>query len=389
MPFFAVYALLFADAGATDRQISLLFVVWSVVAIVAEIPSGAWADLVSRRRLLILAALLYAACFAVWVLVPTLWGFALGFVLWAVSGALSSGTFVAFAYDELAAVGRQALFGRVVAWGASLALLAVTLATLTAAPLLAVGGYPLVGWASVTVCLLQVALVVSMPESPRRVAAADVDDVDDRTAPPDLPRPPAGAGWWRQWWATMRAGVAQAHQDRVLRGGVLASAVLMGLAAFDEYFGLLLRGQGVATTMIPVLLTAVAAAQAVGALLAERAQTWPGPLVGWLVAGAGIAMAAGAFTRHPVGVVGVAAGFGLLTLLLVVSQIRLQHITPSHLRATVTSVSNVLAEVLAVGVFVVFALGADLGVGPLVGVLCLGLVLLAPAVAHWLPDARQ
>lgn len=110
------------------------------------------------------------------------------------------------------------------------------------------------------------------------------------------------------------------------------------------------------------------------------------PVVGWALAGAGIAMAAGVFAGHPVGVVGVAAGFGLLTLLIVVSEIRLQHITPGQLRATVTSVSNVLAELLAVGVFVVFVLTAGLGVGVLVGVL---LVLLAPAIARWLPDARQ
>jgi hypothetical protein len=36
-----VYALLFADSGLTTAEISSLFVIWSVVAFTAEIPSGA------------------------------------------------------------------------------------------------------------------------------------------------------------------------------------------------------------------------------------------------------------------------------------------------------------------------------------------------------------
>ena len=178
-----------------------------------------------------------------------------------------------------------------------------------------------------------------------------------------------------------------ARTDRVLRGGVLASALLLGLLAFDEYFGLLLRGQGVATRDVPLLLTVIAAAQACGALLAERAQHWPRPVLGALLAGAGVAMAVGALLPHPVGVVGVAAGYGTLALLVVVAEIRLQEVAPDALRATVTSVANLLAELLAVGIYAVFALGAGAGVGVLIGALSVGLVLLAVPLARWLPIA--
>ena len=51
---YPVYALLFADAGVSAGQISSLFVIWSVTVFVLEIPSGAWADAYSRRRLLAL-----------------------------------------------------------------------------------------------------------------------------------------------------------------------------------------------------------------------------------------------------------------------------------------------------------------------------------------------
>src|SRR4051794_19086871 len=61
------YALLFVDTGLSTAEISSLLVIWSVTAIVTEVPSGVWADVVSRRRLLALAPLLAAAGFALWV----------------------------------------------------------------------------------------------------------------------------------------------------------------------------------------------------------------------------------------------------------------------------------------------------------------------------------
>ncbi len=41
VPLYPLYALLFADTGLSDAEISALFVIWSVVGIAAEVPS-AW-----------------------------------------------------------------------------------------------------------------------------------------------------------------------------------------------------------------------------------------------------------------------------------------------------------------------------------------------------------
>ncbi len=88
---YPVYALLFADAGLSTAQVSALFAVWSVVGFALELPSGALADATSRRALLVVAQLLTAAAFAVWVLEPSFAAFAAGFVLWGTAGALQSG----------------------------------------------------------------------------------------------------------------------------------------------------------------------------------------------------------------------------------------------------------------------------------------------------------
>lgn len=92
---YAVYALLFADRGLSGAQVSSLFIIWSLTSFLFEVPSGAWADTVDRRLLLVISAGSYAVAFSAWMLVPTYLGFATGFVLWGLSSAIMSGTFEA------------------------------------------------------------------------------------------------------------------------------------------------------------------------------------------------------------------------------------------------------------------------------------------------------
>jgi hypothetical protein len=44
VPLYPLYAVIFADHGLSGGQISSLFVLWSAVVFLLEIPSGAWAD---------------------------------------------------------------------------------------------------------------------------------------------------------------------------------------------------------------------------------------------------------------------------------------------------------------------------------------------------------
>ncbi len=88
---YAVYALLFRNNGLTSAAISSLFIIWSLTAFAAEVPSGAWADTVSRRGLLVRSSLLNALGFSLWIVAPTYGAFTAGFVLWGLSEALMSG----------------------------------------------------------------------------------------------------------------------------------------------------------------------------------------------------------------------------------------------------------------------------------------------------------
>ena len=106
-------------------------------------PSGAWADTYSRRKLLVLGALLSGLGYAAWITLPSFTGFALGFVLWGTSSALISGTFEAFVYDELAARDRTDRYASLLGRARSASFVMNLAATALATPLFNLGGYTL------------------------------------------------------------------------------------------------------------------------------------------------------------------------------------------------------------------------------------------------------
>ncbi|MDW8811071.1 MFS transporter, partial [Streptomyces scabiei] len=248
---YPVYALLFSDAGLSLWQISSLFALWSITAIVLEVPSGAWADTVSRRMLLWLGPLLTAVGFTLWVAVPSYGAFAAGFVLWGVRGALGSGALEALVYDELDRLGEADRYARVIGRAQAVGMVAVMLAMGLAGPVLDLGGHPAVGAASVLVCVLTSVVATRLPEH-RTAVAGDGDRVSTLT--------------------TLRTGLAQARRDRSVRGALLlVPAVGAGWGALDEYTPLLVRDTGVAEATVPYLLLVI----------------WVGPAVGSLLTGAG------------------------------------------------------------------------------------------------------
>lgn len=365
VPLYGAYALLFADAGLDTGAISALFVLWSLTTIVLEVPSGALADRVSRRQLLALAGLLRAAGFGLWVAAPSWPAFAAGFVLWGAADSLSSGAFEALLYDALvelrAAAGYSALLGRVTA----AELLGVVAGTALAAPLLAAGGYRLVGAVSVAACIGQAGLALTLPEPARAAATGG-------------------------YLGTLRAGLAEVTRHRPVRRAVLLTGGLAGLTAIDEYLPLLLRDAGVAVTVVPLWVAALPLAAAAGAALAGwRVLARPVVLALALGAGAVLVAAAGPI-GSPAGMSAVLCWYGLVQLGQVAAAARLQDNIAGPARATVTSVAALGGELAAIGCFVV--VGALWGLLPPVGLLLVVVViptvLVAAVLPRWMAPVR-
>ncbi|MDV7243024.1 MULTISPECIES: MFS transporter [Rhodococcus] len=377
IPLFGLYDLLFADHGLSVGQISSLLVIWSVVSFVAEVPSGAWADTVSRRGLLVFASALYTAGFTVWVVAPSYAGFAAGFVLWGISGAIQSGTFEALLYDELASQGKSESFARLLGYANSGAMASNLVATLTAAPLFVLGGYTLVGWASVAATVVHGGFALLLPAAPR---AADADETREVAG---------GRGLLSRYAGMLRAGVGEVSHDTVLRRGVVLSSVLVGFLAFDEYFGLLARDGGTATAAVPLLVAITVAGQVVGTAVAGRTASMRAVTMSRVVAVGAVLLCAGALLGGVAGFAAIGVGYGILGNAMIVSEARVQDAITGPARATVTSVSGLFGEITALLIYVGFAVGSTwFSVTTLVAALAVPVLLSAVLVRRWLPPVR-
>ncbi|MBE2999492.1 MFS transporter [Nocardiopsis sp. HNM0947] len=342
---YPVYALLFERSGLSVSQISSLFVIWSLTAVVLAVPCGALADLVPRRHLLALAPLLTGTGFALWLLAPSYPAFAAGFVLWGAGGALASGALEALVHTELDHRGAADHYARVMGITRALGVASVGAAALLAVPAMALGGYTAVGTASIAVCLLGALAGLALPEHRTTTPAHTHDEPEPGYA------------------ATLRSGLHEARTSRPVRHALILLVVATAFwESLEEYIPLLASDAGVPAAQVPAVLLVVWAFVTTGGLLAARAALWPRPVLGLALLTATLAAAAGAHLGTWAGWVLLGAGFALYQMLAVVADARLQQTITGRARATVTSLAGLGTEAVAIAVFATYA-GLSTGLG--------------------------
>ncbi|RZU75639.1 MFS transporter [Micromonospora kangleipakensis] len=381
---YPVYVLLFSDNGLSVGQISSLFVIWSATGIVLEVPSGAWADAVSRRLLLVLAPLLPAAGFACWVLAPSYPAFAVGFLLWGAGGALRSGALEALVFTELDRLGATDRYARLMGRAHTAGVLGAAGSGALAGPVLAVGGYPAVGAASILACLLAAAAATRLPEHrpgrPVEPAAVPGPATAERRDQPD-------GGDELGWLATLRVGLAEARADRTVRAAVLlVPAVTAIWGGLDEYTALLARETGVADATVPLLLLLLWAGMTAGGLLAPAGERLTIRGYAGLLVLAASALAVGALVGSPVGFLPLAVAFAAFQLATVLADVRLQARITGPGRATVASVAGMATDLTIVAFYGGYAVVAGAAGNGIAFALA---ALPYLAVAGWLVGSRS
>ncbi len=119
--YYPVMAVLFLDLGLTLDQFVLLNLIWAATIFLFEVPSGAVADTIGRRPLLITAAALMVLEMLCLLLAPRhggslLFGLCiLNRILSGLSEACASGADEALAYDSLDEAGREDAWDRILA----------------------------------------------------------------------------------------------------------------------------------------------------------------------------------------------------------------------------------------------------------------------------------
>jgi hypothetical protein len=309
---------------------------------VLEVPSGVWADAVSRRVLLAVAPCLGAAGFGLWTVAPSYPAFAAGFVLWGMQGALQSGALEALVYEELDRAGAAPRFADVIGRATATGTVASAAAIGLAGPVHAAGGFAAVGAASVLACLAAAAVGAGLPE--HRQAGGDRASSDDDA---------------RGMGVLLREGVALVRIDRRVRAALLlVPAVWAVWGALDEYAPLLAVEAGADVAAVPWLVLVVYVGVAAGGLLGGPASRLGPRGLAAALAGAAVALAAGALLGIPWGFLCLGVAFCGFQAVSVVAEARLQDAITGPARATVTSLAGLATEVASVAVFAAYAAGS-------------------------------
>ena len=331
---FPLYTVMFVDAGMTPVEITLCLTAWSAITFVLQVPSGVIADRWSRRQILAWAQLVRGVGFGVWLLYPNLWGFLAGLLLWGVKTAFTSGTFEALLYDELKAQGRALDYTRIFGRTRAIQSGGVLLAALGAA-VVARFGYGAMLVASLVSVALSFAAALSLPRAPRALAASE-----------------------RSYLAHLRLGLAAAFRQPAVLSILVFSAIVLALgAALEEFWPIFGAKVGLPRSIIAVFVGAQNGVEVLVSLVAYRLSGLPtrGFYALFAVGGVVLATAAGIFT--PPAMLLLAIYSGLMKLVAVVFEGRLQHLIPSDQRATIGSVKGFLAQIGLIALY--------LGFGPL------------------------
>lgn len=109
--YYPIFTILFLDFGLTIEQFALLNSVWAITIVCAEVPSGALADILGRRYLIVTTSLLMLAEMSLLAFVPLgnsrliFWAFLINRILSGLAEAMASGADEAMAYDSLVTEG--------------------------------------------------------------------------------------------------------------------------------------------------------------------------------------------------------------------------------------------------------------------------------------------
>ena len=330
---FPLYAVMFQDSGITPFHISVLLGVWSVTAFLLEVPSGVWADKYSRKNILMIGQVFQALAYTIWIFFPTFIGFLIGFILWGINSALSSGTFQALLYDELKATGRQKDYTKILGTTKTLAFIAILSASALASLAILLGYTFVLAISVLSICISTGALLV-------------------------LPRVPAQESTHeKEYFSLMKEGFTVAFKNIHVRKLIIFIIIVMSLSGgLEEFWGLFADNAGLPKYGLGIYLGIFSGIQAIASFIAYKFEKHSETFFHGLFTLNGIVLFGAAyFFNIPALALLMLFGFifvGVQTVL----EGKLQHIIPSETRATVSSVTTFFAELGNILIYLVVGL---------------------------------
>ena len=291
--------------GLSLGEIGAVFAVHSAVAMALEVPSGALADVVGRRRVMLVGAALTAASLLVFAVAQAILAFMAAVALLASGRALISGSLEAWYVDSLRSLDPSAPLSRGLSRGTTAEGLALAVGALVAGGLVTLAGpgaetlsgYGVAALAGAAAALAYLAAIAALVHEDRRGRARDAStSLRRRTA---------------EVFTTARVEVAGSVVVRIifLTGVAFGVSYTVVELLWQPHLADLLGEDDAQGVVFGGLAAASMLAVSLGAGFSQRVNRRVGVRLGYLVA-----LALGALCIAVMGAPGSAAGFALVYL---------------------------------------------------------------------------
>lgn len=335
-----IWVLYLAYHGLSLAQIGLVEGIYHATGIVCEIPSGAVADLLGRKRSMLLSKLCIMVSCLIMLFARSFWSFALSFVIQALGNNFNSGSEEALVYDSMKYLGREHEYIRVNGQLNFLIEVAQGIATVMGGILAERSFYWCYG-----ACLV--------------IAGLTVLPVAGMTEPPytDGHREQTGIG--AMFAVHFRTSFGVLKSDRRIRKVIAYYSVVFAMETMFFFYSQQYYSElGYNKVQISLIMLIHGILACAGAVLSEKAFKWAGKKLGY-VAAVVIALCMLCYSlKNIILSVAVFAVTGFCnSLLYPVQSAQLNSLIPSEQRATLISVSSMS---FSIGMILLFPLAGAL-----------------------------
>lgn len=317
------YSIMFGErSGISAAGLGILLAIWQVVAVVSEVPTGIIADKISKKWSLVIAKSLQAAAFIIWLFVPSFTGYAIGFVIWGIGEAFSSGAFQAYLYESLADDNKKA-FGKILARSSSMMMLAYASANIVA---FGVGPkYDFLLAMSVLASLVAVALCLTLPDKKNELEVGLQPRI-------------------------LHSAIAAIRSNQKLRRILIVAVILQGLALMlFEFLPVYYNQVGTPTKFVPLILAITSGITVALYWWMHHVEQQLGRYLPLIVVVATLLLALSFAGGVLVAVIGMLFFTRVMRLVAVSNETAIQHEATNDARATIGSLYSFAAKLLSAG----------------------------------------
>lgn len=330
MLIFPIYMVMFSDLGLSSTQIASLLIINSVATLVLELPSGVLADKISRKTVIILGQLAKTLGFAIWIFSPTYVGFAIGMVLWGVRSALNSGTFSAFVYDELKYRNQHKKFVKVYGKATSIRGVSSILAAFAASAGVLLG-YNFILGISILFSVLGCVILFSMKEVPLSENIS-------------------------QSWTIFKEGIKFAIKKHFLKLILFVSTVMTIRDGIASFWPLFFKDISLPLVAIGSAIGLISLAEAGGEFFAYRFEHLKRSSLSKILIVCGFLFLVATMLFNFVSIPIILIYTFIYTIVVSIFEGDVQHKIPTKVRATVSSINELLSEGSQIFVYFFFGL---------------------------------